>query len=165
MHPMKFTWFPTAQLPQEQKSKAAVGLNYLFFADGENAPDGIPSLYIMAARNIRVPIRSFTVRYRFSSLPLDEDDRDHPWFEVTVSDGVNKNQYILTRVRLTKDYEAEDCVAYISEIALDGGTQKLEPEHYAALDRKSMNLRRSLVLEEAEDVHSADGKKPGLRIY
>ena len=160
MHPMKFTWFPTAQLPQEQKNKAAAALNYLFFADAENAPDGIPSLYIMAARNTRIPIRSYTVRYRFSAVPIDEEDRDHPWFEVKVTEGINKNQYILTRVRLTKNYEAAACVAYISEIAADAGTQIFGPENYVTLDQKAMNLRRSLVFEEAEDIHSADGKKP-----
>ena len=62
MHPMKFTWFPTAQLPQEAKTKAAAALNYLFFADEENAPSAYrPDARIsFPAWRFSPPLRDFS---------------------------------------------------------------------------------------------------------
>ncbi len=84
--------------------------------------EGKPDLLRFAIRrDLSVPISAFTIRYRFSSLPVFKDDADNKFNTYVYDAGdVNTAELIEISAEIPSRMSVTDCGAYISEIALDG---------------------------------------------
>lgn len=91
----------------------------------EIAEDGrsLDTLYFYIGRDCSVPLRSFTVSYRFSALPVMLDDPANPYYTYEYTDeDIDSHEYLLCSFSLTKEMAQSfpGCSAYVSEIRFAG---------------------------------------------
>ncbi len=87
-----------------------------------NKPAGADVMRVIVRRDLSMAIRSFTFRYRFSSMPIYAPDNEHPFntFEYSLSD-INASEYITVSGNIPEGLKYNGCSAYISEILLENG--------------------------------------------
>ena len=87
----------------------------------ETAQDGHPvdTLYFYIGRDRSIPLRSFTIQYRISALPIMLDDPDNPYYRYEYTDAdIDDHEYLLCSFTLPREM-AENfpgCAAFVSEI-------------------------------------------------
>ncbi|MBQ8552294.1 MAG: hypothetical protein IJ428_05725 [Clostridia bacterium] len=87
-----------------------------------NKSDEPNIMRIIVKRDLSMPIRSFTFRYRFSTLPIYAPDSEHLFstFTYTESD-INTSELISISGSVPDGLKYSGCSAYISEIVLESG--------------------------------------------
>ncbi len=77
---------------------------------------------IIVKRDLTMPIKSFTFRYRFSTLPIYAPDNAHPFSSFTYSEAdINQSKEITVSGNVPDGIRYNGCSAYISEIVLESG--------------------------------------------
>ena len=111
------TLFAVPRLPKEQRPAAVVQSIALVRTPGE--PD---VMRIVIARDLSVPIESFTFRYRFSNLPIYTPDPAHTFNTyVYTEDDLNTSPTLTFNGTVAARHLRDGCSAYISEIKLTSG--------------------------------------------
>ncbi|MBO5219184.1 MAG: hypothetical protein J6C52_07130, partial [Clostridia bacterium] len=106
------TLFAVPRLPKEQRPAAVVQSIALVRTPGE--PD---VMRIVIARDLSVPIESFTFRYRFSNLPIYTPDPAHTFNTyVYTEDDLNTSPTRTFNGTVAARHLRDGCSAYISEI-------------------------------------------------
>ena len=99
----------------------------------ETAPDGTGSdtMYFYIGRDRTVPLKSFTISYRFSALPVMVDDPEHPFYTYEYADDdIDAHEYLLCRFTLPPQMAEHfpGCAAFVSSIvfaAQEGGEDRV----------------------------------------
>ncbi len=77
---------------------------------------------IIVKRDLTMPIKSFTFRYRFSTLPIYAPDDIHNFSSFTYSQAdINQSSEITVSGNIPDGIRYNGCSAYISEIVLESG--------------------------------------------
>ena len=80
----------------------------------------ILSLYI--ERDLNYPIRSFTLWYRLSSLPIETYDSAHPYMKLEYNKPVmNEQSKLIFKQIIPDDAEISGCCAFVSDVSLEEG--------------------------------------------
>ena len=87
----------------------------------ETAQDGTPvdTLYFYIGRDRSIPLRSFTIKYRISALPIMLDDPDNPYYSYEYTDAdIDDHEYLLCSFTLPREMAEHfpGCSAFVSEI-------------------------------------------------
>ena len=122
-------------LPQDEKSeetaadlnRPALTLSSVTFADGD---DGKCVRFIIE-RNTRIPLTSFTVKYKFAGT-LGGSVKESRFFSLCYDrESINTKETISIRMKVPDGYNAVECTAYISKIEYSDGcvdARGFEPE-------------------------------------
>ncbi len=116
--------------------------------------EGKPALLRFAIRrDLSVPISSFTIRYRFSSLPVFKADEGSKFNTYVYDAGdINTAELIEISAEIPSRMSITDCGAYISEIALDGAnTITYDASEYRFMRRRA-NTPASPVAQSAQAI-------------
>ena len=89
----------------------------------ETAPDGhaIDTLYFYIGRDRSIPLRSFTISYRISALPIMVDDPNNPFYTYEYTDAdIDDHEFLLCSFTLPREIANAfpGCSAYVSKIDL-----------------------------------------------
>ncbi len=113
----------TLDAPKPTAASPAI-LSYIIRTQ-ETAPDKQPvyTLYFYIGRDRSVSLRSFTISYRISALPIMVDDPQNPFYTYEYTDAdIDDHEYLLCSFTLPQEI-AENfpgCSAYVSKICLSG---------------------------------------------
>ncbi len=109
--------FPVPTLPPEKETPAAIqSISLLLTEAGESV------LRLAIKRNLSMPIKSFTFRFRFSPLPVYLPDSEHGFTDYKYTeDDLNTTSLITFNAALPEKLSLEGCSAYISEVMLESG--------------------------------------------
>jgi len=96
-------------------------------------PDDKSVLRFIVKRDLSVSISSFTISYRFSSKPINEEDSENEFFSYEYkNDNINEKEFISFKGRVPEDYKLEGCTAFISSVTLsEGGIITFSPADYS----------------------------------
>ena len=108
---------PVPMLPPERKSPASVhSVTLIKHADNSD------TMRIVIKRDLSVKISSFTLRYRFSALPVYAPDTAHKFSTYLYTDeDLNSSELITITGNVPAQLTKDGCSAYISEITLSSG--------------------------------------------
>ncbi|MBQ8249898.1 MAG: hypothetical protein IJY93_08520 [Clostridia bacterium] len=108
---------PVPMLGPELKTPAWIHSIALIKSSGEQ-----DTMRIVIKRDLSVSIKSFTFRYRFSSLPIYVPDEEHKFSKyVYEDDDLNSSELITILGSVPSHLTTDGCCAYISEITLSSG--------------------------------------------
>lgn len=111
------TLFPIPALSPDKK--AAVYVSSLSVSD---ETDGVRTMRVSFKRNLSVPLRSFTFRYRFSAVPVYRADSEHPFLSFTYSESdINESESITVTGDIPVGTRFDGCSVYVSEAVLASG--------------------------------------------
>ncbi len=112
--------------PPSPTSDIPAVLSYIFRARPYSGNSSEDMVYLYIGRDRSVSLRSFTISYRFSALPIMIEDpaRSFHRYEYTDED-INDHDYIVCKLRLPASLSADfpGCSAYVSKICLTDGTE------------------------------------------
>jgi len=115
---MRLNLYYNAPVPQEKSGIAAicVGINY---SEKENEK---PVLRFIVKRDLSIRIKSLTLVYRFSALPMGVKDDANPYYRfVCEKEDINDQEYIVLRSSYTVDEVPVGCTAVVSSVVLENG--------------------------------------------
>ncbi len=79
----------------------------------------LDTLYFYIGRDRSIPLRSFTISYRISALPIMVDDPEHPFYTYEYTDAdIDDHEYLLCSFTLPREIAEHfpGCSAYVSKI-------------------------------------------------
>ncbi len=90
------------------------------------------TMNITISRDLTIPLESFTFRYRFSALPLDEPDSRHAWHDYVYTDpNMNELPLISFDASVPSKMKLDGCTAYVSQARLlSGGVIDFPPSGF-----------------------------------
>lgn len=110
--------FRTPALAPDKKSAAAIVSVSLTKCEGQE-----DVLRFVIRRDLKKKITSFTIRYRFSRVPVFKPDENAKFNEYVYSAGdINTDETIKISAIIPRRISVVDCGAYISEIVFADGT-------------------------------------------
>ncbi len=112
--------------PPEPSQKIPAVLAYIFRARPRSGSATEDMVYLYIGRDRSVSLRSFTIAYRFSELPVMIEDPARSFYRYEYTDGdINDHDYIVCKLRLPASLSANfpGCSAYVSKICLTDGTE------------------------------------------
>ena len=114
---------------------------------------------IIVKRDLTMPIKSFTFRYRFSTLPIAAPDTAHPFSSFTYSEAdINTSSEITVSGNVPGDIRYNGCSAYISEVVLESGQAfKFDAKEYKYIRRP---LKNQVSSEPKKEPSETDAPKP-----
>ncbi len=108
---------PVPMLPPERKIPAWIHSIALI-----KSSNGQDTMRIVIKRDLSVSIKSFSFRYRFSTLPVYAPDEVHKFSTyVYEDDDLNSSELITITGMMPSRLTTDGCCAYISEITLSSG--------------------------------------------
>lgn len=120
----------------------------------EVSQDGQPvdTLYFYIGRDRSIPLRSFTISYRISALPVMIPDPDNPYYRYEYTDAdIDDHEFLLCSFSLPREMAEHfpGCSAYVSEIHTADGAAPITfvPENfvYSAEDAEKVQAAMNAV--------------------
>jgi hypothetical protein len=154
---------PVPRLPDQMtngvpaaNAKAPAVVSYIIRTH-EIGQEGQPvdTLYFYIGRDRSIPLRSFTISYRISALPVMIDDPASPYYTYEYTDAdIDDHEFLLCSFSLPREM-AENfpgCSAYVSEIRTVGSEEPItfKPENfvYSAEDAQKVQTAMKNVYGE-----------------
>lgn len=109
--------FPVYRL--DAQKRAPVVMNRITLT---KRPDEAALLRFELKRDLSVQLKSFTIRYRFSGVPVCAPDPSCKFYSYTYDvDDINQSTILEVPALIPRDITVESCGAYISDVTLMGG--------------------------------------------
>ena len=111
-------------------------------ARGETSEDGKRILSLYIERDLNYPIRSFTLWYRLSDLPIETYDNAHPYMKLEYNKPVmNEQSKLIFKQIIPEGTAVTGCCAFVSDVALEeGGVITYKQSDYIEAGTESISV-------------------------